>query len=791
MTQPSSRSPQMYAHLTAEAEAFAVLADHAVGEPRSLQALRQLATDGGAGTLSERTLRGQVAALATRLTSDQLDTVVAAAATQPPGSDAARVELDRFFEQCFLGRLELLRRKFIAGCCTDGSAAASWDALFADSDSADYVAFRDGLKSAIGEAEESAVGEADLRQLFDFLDEGRRGEIDQERFDEVLGMGLGRSLVTERSAELRAPLFARIAAALQLRGSDGVAALQRLRDRAPAEREEFRQQLRQLNVPLAQMDAELLYVLLDRDYNGRVSVDQLLALIAREEAATLGPVEMSPPPLRILSPRRSPSLGTSVQEPTLRLTPAAASISGLRTHRPRRSTVRRATPRPARGAPEPEPEPEPNGRTPRQRRRHIEREYSRSPRSSPRRSPSRVSFSPGLSGSDSDPDELSPREPPSGGYYIGGPSMNGVSSELVGLVKAAHDERTAGYMLTEVALELCDRTHISPEMRLRVERSGGIAALVELLRRGDELTRGYAAQALATLGADGERQRDEVAQSGAVAYLAQMLAEPRWGLSTSSEEADEAKGSALECVAVIAHRSVHNATGVGRVGVVEGVVRGLKHAGGLRARALLCLQALVESAVNRPLVAEAKGIPLLLRCCQEAAEDGDSESVSVGVGVLAELARGSPALQTQLVDYMTAEVLTACDTALPWDLQTQRLAEELEESVADERQRRMLYDVERDAHPNHTWSVGAVASWIAGAEIDLPEHAHAFRRLDIDGATLAAVLRGTEQWTLSELWRELGIESRHEQTKILSAMRQKGETMNALAQILTATAEYV
>ena len=86
--------------------------------------------------------------------------------------------------------------------------------------------------------------------------------------------------------------------------------------------------------------------------------------------------------------------------------------------------------------------------------------------------------------------------------------------------------------MEEVAQELCDRTHVSPEMRLRVERSGGIEALVELLRRGDEVTRGYAAQALATLGADGERQQDEVAQSGAVAYLAQMLAEPRWGLST-------------------------------------------------------------------------------------------------------------------------------------------------------------------------------------------------------------------------------------------------------------------
>jgi hypothetical protein len=123
--------------------------------------------------------------------------------------------------------------------------------------------------------------------------------------------------------------------------------------------------------------------------------------------------------------------------------------------------------------------------------------------------------------------------------------------------------------------------------------------------------------------------------------------------------------------------------------VVEGVVRGLKRAGGLRTRALLCLQALVESAANKPLVAEAEGIPLLLRSCQEAAEDGDVESVSIGVGVLAELARGSPALQTQLVDYRAMEVLTACDRALPWDVETQRLAEQLEESVADERQKRV------------------------------------------------------------------------------------------------------
>ena len=50
--------------------------------------------------------------------------------------------------------------------------------------------------------------------------------------------------------------------------------------------------------------------------------------------------------------------------------------------------------------------------------------------------------------------------------------------------------------------------------------------------------------------------------------------------------------------------------------------------------------------------------------------------------------------------------------------------------------------------------------------------------------------QGTEEWTLAELWRELGVESRRDQTKILSAMRSHGQTMNALAQILTATAEY-
>jgi hypothetical protein len=50
-----------------------------------------------------------------------------------------------------------------------------------------------------------------------------------------------------------------------------------------------------------------------------------------------------------------------------------------------------------------------------------------------------------------------------------------------------------------------------------------------------------------------------------------------------------------------------------------------------------------------------------------------------------------------------------------------------------------------------TWSVGAVASWVAATEIDLPQHAQAFRRLDIDGATLAAVLRVTSQATCLRL----------------------------------------
>jgi hypothetical protein len=308
------------------------------------------------------------------------------------------------------------------------------------------------------------------------------------------------------------------------------------------------------------------------------------------------------------------------------------------------------------------------------------------------------------------------------------------------------------------------------------------------------MARFCAAHALATLGADGDRYQDEVAQSGAVQYLVQMLhpsrrTQVRLPLSNDEQQEEDARCAALECIAVIAHGNIQNATALGS-GAIQGACRALEKRGGLRARAVLCLAALVASAANKALACQAGLIPLLLLCSQEAAEDQDTESLGHATVVLAELGRAAPSCQTQLTDYSTIEKLEAYVAALlsRIDPSTQLLIDQLSDSLADERQRRTLYEIERDAQPCPTkWSVGALASWVAAPEVGLPAHAQSFRRLDLDGPTFVMILRGSGEWTLVELWQELGIEQHRDQTIILDAMRSRGQTMNALAPLLSAT----
>ena len=356
--------------------------------------------------------------------------------------------------------------------------------------------------------------------------------------------------------------------------------------------------------------------------------------------------------------------------------------------------------------------------------------------------------------------------------------------ELRNLVIADHDDRLGSSELQGVAQALCDLTNVL-ETRTLVRKVGGISALVDVLRRGNGIARYYAARALATLGADGDRHQDEVAHSGAVRYLVQMLDERQWTALPYTLDDDEHQedtcGAALECIAVIAHRHVYNATVLGQAGAIDGVVQALRKRGGLRTRSLLCLRALADSAANRPIMAEVGSIPLLLLCSREAAEDQDDESLAQAVSVLHSLAL-TPSCQVQLVDYCTIETLEACSSTLysRMESSTQRMVEQLSESLAIERQRRIGYEIEWDQEPCSNWSVDALASWVASpGEVGLPEHAQNFRRLGIDGVLLMATLRGLTERTLVEMWQELGVELRRDQTLILDALRAREQSTNA------------
>ena len=742
------------------AEGFSALAAHLLCEPRASQPLRRQAAGNGLGVLSAHMLRVELADMQL-LSAQQLDAIFDDLVLDK-GDDLERdelVELDRFFETCFLGRLELLRRTFRAHCFDSGGSPASWQTLFGRhseplglSLGADYTQFREqARRSGLGA---DSMRESELRQLFEFIDEGRRGRLEPERFDEIIGMDLERSLTIQGSTELIVPLHLRIAAVLDRRGEEGLAALRHLQQLAPVPgyvaREPFRQALRQLGVPLSQLDAELLYVLLDRASDGTVCMQQLLATVSRHAKTSLVSAE----------------LGTS--SPTLFASAAVdAETPTLKVHR-QRSTVKHSRITPAQTSystglvqrSEPEPEPEP------------EHELLRRSRN--------------LSLIDSDLSEGDKVDL----VYERGWSWDG-GMELRELVLAAHDERLDSSGLESVAQRICDCTNV-PAMRIRVRNSGGIAALVDVLRRGNTAARVVAASALATLGADGVSHQDELAQSGAVRYLVQMLDERHWatGIFTlgDDQQQDNACGAALECIAVIAHGSIHNASALGQSGAIDGVVRALRKRGGLRTKAILCLRALVDSAANRPLVAEAGSIPLLLRCSQEAAEDQDEEGLAQALSVLHSLSL-TRSCQTQLVDYSTIEALEACVDALHLLISssTQRLIEQLSSSLAYERQRRTLHEIEWDTQPVSNWSVGALASWVASpAEIGLPEHAQSFRRLDVDGHVLVATLGGLTEKTVSELWQELGISQPRDQTIILDAMRSRGQTMNAQASLLSA-----
>ena len=744
------------------AEGFSALAAHLLGEPRASQPLRRQAAGNGLGALSAHVLRAELGGMQL-LSAQQLEAIFHDLALDKEGDGLERdklVELGRFFESCFLGRLELLRRKFRAHCFGSGSEPAL-------SLGADYTQFREQARRSGLSAD--SMRESELRQLFEFIDEGRRGRLEPERFDEIIGMELERSLTTESSAELIAPLLLRIAAALDRRGEEGLAALSHLQRLAPVSgyvaREPFRQELRQLGVPLSQIDAELLYVLLDRASDGTVCMEQLLATVSRHAKTALVSAELG-----TSSPTLFASAAVDPETPTLKV------------HR-QRSTVKRSRVTPAqksysaglvqRSDPEPEPE-------------HELLRGSRKLSLIRGRRASRQSR-----GVDSDRSE----EDEADLVYEGDRSWDG-GMELRELVRAAHDERLDGSDLEGVAQGICDRTNV-PAMRTRVRNSGGVRALVEVLRRGNTGARVVAARALATLGADGDRHQDELAQSGAVRFLVQMLEERQWATGSFTLRADphedNACGAAPECVAVIAYGSVPNASALGQSGAIDGVVRALRKRGGLRTKAILCLAALVDSAANRPLVAGAGSIPLLLRCSQDAAEDQDEEGLGQVVSLLQSLAL-TRSCQTQLVDYSASEALEACVAALhlPVDSRSvnsaRRLIEQLSASLADERQRRAHYEIEWDTQPVSNWSVGALASWVASVtEVGLPEHAQSFRRLDVDGQVFVATLGGSTERTVSELWQELGVVQRRDRTLILDAMRSRGQSMSAQASLLSAT----
>ena len=689
-------------------EAFSALAEHLLGEPRALRPLRGQATGSGFGTLSVHTLRAELATLQV-LSTQQLDAICsdllglhdgsAGRARREDVDGGELIKLDRFFETCLLGRLERLRRNFRTNCFTGGDLPVSWRALFGNtpepgvvSAGAEYAQFRAQARRS-GLAEDT-MPESELRQLFDFIDEGRRGRLDPERFDDIVGMGLDRSLTTQSSAELITPLLLRIASALNKRGEEGLDALQRLQGgqattgarRGCVPREALRQGLRQLGLPLSQVDAELLYLLLDRDSDGSVCVDQLQTAVSRCAKASLVPAE----------------LGSSTSS-SLRFTPAAVDpeTPNLKVHR-QRTTVKRSHiisaqkaysaglgPRPERGS----------------EHEHKLLRRSRSPSLIRERRSSRKSWS-ALDSDRSEEDEVDreyEREEiwsnrlaylqTSDRLVLSNSDdgrATGTKSELRKLVVAAHDERLGSSELQGVAQALCDLTNVL-ETRTLLRNLGGIAALVDVLRRGNGSARYYAAQALATLGADGDRHQDEVAQSGAVRYLVQMLDERQWTEVTytvdDNAHQDDACGAALECIAVIAHRHIYNATGLGQAGAIDGVVQALRKRGGLRTRSLLCLRALTDSAANRPIVAEAGSIPLLMLCSQEAAEDQDDESLAQAVSVLQSLAV-TPSCQVQLVDYCVIETLEACSSTLHSRMEssTQRMVEQLSESLANERQ---------------------------------------------------------------------------------------------------------